>query len=190
MSTAPPVSLDSAGPPLPDTEDLGRRELLRVLNRVDGSNGSIVDEIVIRVGLDIIHGRSLPGDDLNSVELARSFGSSRTLATGVPLRVNLTVTEAAKDYAPLAGAAVYLWHCDRLGRYSMYTSGAEDENYLRGIARTGSDGTAPAPMCKSEPPLSVNAFSNSPSVIISPQSDPRPTHAAPPPSKSHRQRPA
>ena len=75
-------------------------------------------------------------------DIRRSFGSRRTLAKGVPLRVNLTVTDASKDYAPLAGAAVYLWHCDRSGRYSMYSSGVEDENYLRGIARTDSDGTA------------------------------------------------
>jgi len=75
-------------------------------------------------------------------DIRRSFGSSRTLAKGVPLRVNLTVTDAAKDYAPMAGAAVYLWHCDRAGRYSMYSSGVEDENYLRGIAKTDSDGTA------------------------------------------------
>ena len=75
-------------------------------------------------------------------DIRRSFGSSRTLAKGVPLRVNLTVTDASKDYAPMAGAAVYLWHCDRAGRYSMYSSGVEDENYLRGIAKTDSDGTA------------------------------------------------
>ncbi len=70
-------------------------------------------------------------------DIRRSFGSSRTLAKGVPLRVNLTVTQAAKDYAPLVGAAVYLWHCDRAGRYSMYSQGVTEENYLRGIARTG-----------------------------------------------------
>ena len=75
-------------------------------------------------------------------DIRRSFGSSRTLAKGVPLRVNLTVTDAAKDYAPVAGAAVYVWHCDRSGRYSMYSSGIEDENYLRGIAKTNSNGTA------------------------------------------------
>jgi protocatechuate 3,4-dioxygenase beta subunit len=75
-------------------------------------------------------------------DIRRSFGGSRTLANGVPLRVNLTVTDASKDFAPLAGAAVYLWHCDRAGRYSMYSSGVEDENYLRGIAKTDSSGTA------------------------------------------------
>ena len=75
-------------------------------------------------------------------DIRRSFGDSTTLAKGVPLRVNLTVTQAAKDYAPLVGAAVYLWHCDRNGDYSMYSQGITDENYLRGIARTNSNGTA------------------------------------------------
>jgi protocatechuate 3,4-dioxygenase beta subunit len=75
-------------------------------------------------------------------DIRRSFGSSTTRATGIPLRVNLTVTDASNDYAPLAGAAVYLWHCDRAGRYSIYSSGLEDENYLRGIQPTDEDGTA------------------------------------------------
>lgn len=75
-------------------------------------------------------------------DIRRSFGDRRTLATGVPLRVNLTVTDASEDYAPLSGVAVYLWHCDRRGRYSMYSSGVADENYLRGIARTDGDGLA------------------------------------------------
>lgn len=94
-----------------------------------------------------------PGDGSNGVnvlddsgivrhDLRRSFGDRRTLAKGVPLRVNLTVTRAAKDYAPMAGAAVYLWHCDREGRYSMYSAGVTEENYLRGIAKTDADGTA------------------------------------------------
>lgn len=75
-------------------------------------------------------------------DIRRSFGSSTTRATGVPLRVNLTVTDASNDYAPMAGAAVYLWHCDRQGRYSMYSSGVTGENYLRGIQPTDEDGTA------------------------------------------------
>ena len=94
-----------------------------------------------------------PGDGSNGLnalddsgivrhDIRRSFGSSRTQAKGVPLRVNLTVTKAARDYAPLVGAAVYLWHCDRSGKYSMYSAGITEENYLRGIAKTDGDGTA------------------------------------------------
>lgn len=75
-------------------------------------------------------------------DIRRSFGGSTTRAEGVPLRVNLTVTKRSRDYAPVVGAAVYLWHCDRAGRYSMYSSGVTDENYLRGIVRTDSNGTA------------------------------------------------
>src|SRR3954466_7639823 len=75
-------------------------------------------------------------------DIRRSFGGSSGLAKGVPLRVNLTVTDASDDYAPMVGLAVYLWHCDRSGRYSMYSSGVEDENYLRGIAATDGDGKA------------------------------------------------
>ena len=92
----------------------------------DGSNGA-----------DVLDDSGIVRHDIR-----RSFGGSRTLATGVPLRVNLTVTDASNDYAPLSGLAVYLWHCDRSGRYSMYTSGVEDENYLRGIAKTDGEGTA------------------------------------------------
>ena len=39
-----------------------------------------------------------------------------------------------------AGAAVYLWHCDREGRYSMYSNGVTDENYLRGVQEADADG--------------------------------------------------
>jgi protocatechuate 3,4-dioxygenase beta subunit len=38
-------------------------------------------------------------------------------------------------------AAVYVWHCDREGRYSLYSTGATDQNYLRGIQVTDSTGT-------------------------------------------------
>ena len=42
---------------------------------------------------------------------------------------------------PLAGAAVYAWHCDREGRYSLYSEGVTDQNWLRGVQETGADGT-------------------------------------------------
>src|SRR4029079_10995566 len=63
-------------------------------------------------------------------------GTRGTLPRGVRLRVTVTVTDASEGYKPLSGAAVYVWHCDRLGRYSMYSAGVADENYLRGIVKT------------------------------------------------------
>ena len=38
--------------------------------------------------------------------------------------------------------AVYAWHADAQGRYSMYSQGVENENYLRGVQPTDASGTA------------------------------------------------
>lgn len=75
-------------------------------------------------------------------DITSSFGSSTTKAAGVPLTVNLTVTDSAAGYAAMEGVAVYVWHADALGRYSMYSQGVENENYLRGVQPTDADGTA------------------------------------------------
>ncbi|NIK59358.1 intradiol ring-cleavage dioxygenase [Kribbella shirazensis] len=65
-------------------------------------------------------------------DITKSFGSASGVATGVPLSVQLTVVDADQDQ-PIAGAAVYLWHCDAEGRYSLYSDGVTNENYLRGV---------------------------------------------------------
>ncbi len=57
----------------------------------------------------------------------------------MPLTVNLTVLDTANGYAAMAGVAVYAWHCDAQGRYSMYSPGVEDENYLRGVQPTDAE---------------------------------------------------
>ena len=78
--------------------------------------------------------------DVVRSDIRSSIGSASGVADGVPLTIELTVTDTAAGCAPLAGAAVYLWHCDRDGGYSMYSDGAEDENYLRGVQETDADG--------------------------------------------------
>jgi DNA-binding GntR family transcriptional regulator len=72
----------------PSIAEGGRRlEVTRMLGR--GLAGhSIADEIALAVATEIIEGRLSPGDDLNSVELARTFNSSRT-----PVREALLVLE-------------------------------------------------------------------------------------------------
>ena len=72
-------------------------------------------------------------------DITKSFGSASGVATGVPLSVELTVLDADKD-TPLKGAAVYLWHCDAEGRYSLYSDGATGENYLRGVQAADASG--------------------------------------------------
>jgi protocatechuate 3,4-dioxygenase beta subunit len=66
-------------------------------------------------------------------DITSSFGSGSGTAEGVPARVELTLLDTGNGAAALAGAAVYLWHCDREGRYSLYSDGASDANYLRGV---------------------------------------------------------
>ena len=69
-----------------------------------------------------------PGDGSNGPDVLREsgivrsditekLGSLRGTADGVPLVLELTVQDTAKGCAPLAGAAVYVWQCDRNGRY-------------------------------------------------------------------------
>ena len=73
-------------------------------------------------------------------DIRSSIGGSSTVARGVPLTINIALLDRAKACAPLAGAALYLWHCDREGRYSMYSQGVTDENYLRGVQQADSRG--------------------------------------------------
>ncbi|MEH0420259.1 dioxygenase family protein [Streptomyces sp. B21-083] len=94
-----------------------------------------------------------PGDGSNGVnvlkesgvvrsDITSSFGDSAGgRAEGVPLTITLTVVDAASGCGtPRAGAAVYLWQCDRAGDYSLYTEGVTDENYLRGVQETDDKG--------------------------------------------------
>ena len=75
-------------------------------------------------------------------DIASSFGDASGVAEGVPMTVKLKVYDLNGDDAtPLAGAAVYLWHCDRDGSYSMYDGDAQSENYLRGVQEAAADGS-------------------------------------------------
>jgi protocatechuate 3,4-dioxygenase beta subunit len=92
-----------------------------------------------------------PGDGSNGVNvLARSgivrsdirssFGTGSATADGVPLTIKLTVYDTSGTVKPLTGAAVYLWHCDRDGQYSLYAQNIRNENYLRGVQETDAAG--------------------------------------------------
>jgi protocatechuate 3,4-dioxygenase beta subunit len=96
-------------------------------------------------------GGPFPGDGTNGPnvlaesgivrsDIRTSFGSSSGIADGTSLTINLTIVDTASGCAPLRGAAVYLWHCDREGRHSLYSDGATGENYLRGLQETDDNG--------------------------------------------------
>lgn len=91
----------------------------------DGSNGP-----------DVLKESGVVRSDITS-----SFGSASGVAAGVPTTVKLKIINLDGDDATaFAGAAVYLWHCDREGRYSMYSDGVTEENYLRGVQEADADG--------------------------------------------------
>ncbi|WP_322796455.1 intradiol ring-cleavage dioxygenase [Tepidiforma sp.] len=73
-------------------------------------------------------------------DIRSSFVVSTRQAAGVPLDFELVVVDTKKNCQPIAGAAVYAWHCDRDGAYSMYT--LPNENYLRGVQATDASGVA------------------------------------------------
>ncbi len=73
-------------------------------------------------------------------DIRSSFAGATGVAAGVPLTIKLQLVNVNASCASLAGAAVYLWHCDREGRYSMYTAGITGENYLRGVQEADSTG--------------------------------------------------
>ncbi|GAB3739738.1 intradiol ring-cleavage dioxygenase [Microlunatus parietis] len=89
----------------------------------DGSNGP-----------DVLEQSGIIRSDLRT-----SFGTGAT-AAGVPLELTLTIIDLAGGDVPFEGVAVYVWHCDREGRYSMYSEGVENENYLRGVQIADADG--------------------------------------------------
>jgi protocatechuate 3,4-dioxygenase beta subunit len=90
----------------------------------DGSNGPDV----------------LTADGVVRRDIRSSFGSASGVAQGVPLTIELTVVDTANGCTPLEGAAVYLWHCDRDGNYSMYSPATSGENYLRGVQAADTSG--------------------------------------------------
>jgi protocatechuate 3,4-dioxygenase beta subunit len=74
-------------------------------------------------------------------DITTSFGSASGVAEGVPLTLRFKVYDlTGEDVEVLAGAAIYAWHCDRDGAYSMYDGAAADQNYLRGVQESDADG--------------------------------------------------
>jgi protocatechuate 3,4-dioxygenase beta subunit len=84
-----------------------------------------------------------PADGTNGVDVLNQSGIVRSdirssldggaTAEGVPLTFTFTLSDLANGNAAYAGAAVYVWHCDAAGLYSMYSDAVIDETYLRGI---------------------------------------------------------
>jgi protocatechuate 3,4-dioxygenase beta subunit len=74
-------------------------------------------------------------------DIRGSIAGATGVAAGVPLTLAIELVNTNSACADLA-ATIYVRHCDREGRYSLYSAGVIGENYLRGVQVTGSDGTA------------------------------------------------
>jgi len=73
-------------------------------------------------------------------DIRSSIAGASGVADGVSLTVNLHLVGTNSSCADLSGYAVYLWHCTRDGKYSMYSAGITGENYLRGVQEANSSG--------------------------------------------------
>ena len=73
-------------------------------------------------------------------DIRASVAGATGVAAGIALTIKLQMVNVANSCASLAGATVYLWHCDRDGQYSMYTSPITAENYLRGVQEADAGG--------------------------------------------------
>jgi protocatechuate 3,4-dioxygenase beta subunit len=95
----------------------------------DGSNA---------IGSDVVN--ALAASGIVRSDIRTSFGEMSGTAEGVPTTVKLTLVNTNASCANLAGYAIYIWHCDRSGEYSLY--GVVDQNYLRGVQETDANGVA------------------------------------------------
>ena len=93
-----------------------------------------------------------PGDGSNGPDVLEEVGVERSdirssigggaTASGVPMTIKINVIDiTGGGNTPIANAAVYIWHCDAAGLYSMYSEGVENETYLRGVQVAGADGS-------------------------------------------------
>ena len=70
-------------------------------------------------------------------DLRTSFGAFTPLADGLQLDLELTLVNA-DGCTPLVDHAIYVWHCDTTGLYSLYDT--TDRNYLRGVGVADAEG--------------------------------------------------
>lgn len=79
------------------------------------------------------HPNALAVSGIERSDIRQSLKPAHGVADGVPLTLKLSLIDAENACVPLAGYAIYVWHCTRDGNYSMYSPAIVNENYLRGV---------------------------------------------------------
>ena len=67
-------------------------------------------------------------------DMRTDIGKTAATAEGQAFDLEITLVNVGQACAPLAGHAIYLWHCDALGRYSIYD--LPNASYLRAVGVT------------------------------------------------------
>jgi protocatechuate 3,4-dioxygenase beta subunit len=81
---------------------------------------------------------ALAESGVQRVDMRPSFDPYKGGVDGVALDLTLTLVDVNAACAPLAGLAIYLWHCDTAGQYSLYD--VPDQNWLRAVGVTDAAG--------------------------------------------------
>lgn len=76
--------------------------------------------------------------DIIRPDVRNDLGQGGRKALGVPLIVDLAIVDVNAACGALSGYAVYMWHCDASGAYSLYDK--PERSYLRGVQVTDSAG--------------------------------------------------
>lgn len=71
-------------------------------------------------------------------DMRASLEPAQPVATGTPLALTLQLVDVGRACAPMPGYAIYLWHCDAAGRYSIYD--LPEASYLRAVGVTDNAG--------------------------------------------------
>jgi protocatechuate 3,4-dioxygenase beta subunit len=73
-------------------------------------------------------------------DIRASIGGLSGTAAGVPVTLTINLVNTNASCAALADYAIYIWHCDAAGLYSLYD--LPQQNYLRGVQATNANGQA------------------------------------------------
>ena len=116
------------------------REETRPSVKVD--EGEIPQESGGPFPADGTNGRNVLNDSgIVRSDITGSFGGPKGVAKGVPTTIALTLLNLKDGRTkPYRGAAIYVWHCDAKGRYSLYDPYLAHQNYLRGVQVTDRKG--------------------------------------------------
>ncbi len=71
-------------------------------------------------------------------DIRPNFAGLSGAADGIPLDLEMRLVDVDQACTPIAGLALYLWHCTATGGYSIYS--IPEANYLRGLQISDAEG--------------------------------------------------